>query len=139
MHILDTNVISELMRPEPDGRVIGWVSEQPVGSLFTTAVSEAELRYGVALLLPGQRRVLLTEALNQMMEEDFSGRILPFDRSAARAFADIVATRRQRGRPISQFDAQIAAIARSRDAAVATRNDRDFSDCGLAVFNPWEG
>ena len=138
MHILDTNVISELMRPEPDGRVIGWVSEQPGGSLFTTAVSEAELRYGMALLPPGQRRGLLMEALNQMMEEDFSGRILPFDRSAARAYADIVATRRQRGRPITQFDAQIAAIARSRDAGMVTRNDRDLGDCGLAVFNPWE-
>ena len=78
------------------------------------------------------------EALNQMMEEDFSGRILPFDRSAARAYADIVATRRQRGRPITQFDAQIAAIARSRDAGMVTRNDRDLGDCGLAVFNPWE-
>lgn len=137
MHLLDTNVISELMRPEPDGQVTSWISRQPGGSLFTTAISEAELRYGLVLLPTGQRRTLLTQAFNQMMEEDFAGRILPFDRSAARAYADIVASRRRRGRPISQFDAQIAAIARSRDAGVVTRNDRDFSDCGLTVFNPW--
>jgi len=135
--VLDTNVISELMRPKPDPSVVAWVGAQPGGSLFTTTVTEAELRYGLALLSAGTRRKRLIEAFDRMMAEDFAQRILSFDRHAARAYAEIVAGRRQSGRPIAQFDAQIAAIARSRDASVVTRNERDFSDCGIEVTNPW--
>jgi len=135
--VLDTNVISELMRPAPDPAVADWLGRHPGGSLFTTTVTEAELRYGLALLSAGARRKRLFAEFELMMTEDFAGRVLPFDRSAARAYADIVASRRRSGRPIAQFDAQIASIARSRDAGVVTRNDRDFSDCDIEVFNPW--
>ena len=137
MLVLDTNVICELMRPKPDASVVAWVGACPGGSLFTTTVTEAELRYGLALLPAGTRRQRLIDAFDHMMAEDFVRRILPFDRSAARAYADIVVGRRLSGHPIAQFDAQIAAIARSRDAGVVTRNERDFSDCGIDVINPW--
>lgn len=137
MQILDTNVISELMRPKPNGRVVAWIGAQAGGSLFTTAVTEAELRYGMALLPAGNRREQLLQEFNLMMTEDFASRILPFDRSAAKSYASIVAARRHIGHPISQFDGQIAAIARSRDGGIVTRNDRDFSDCGIPVTNPW--
>lgn len=137
MLILDTHVISELMRPAPDASVLAWVGGWPGASLFTTTVTEAELRYGLALLPSGARRRQLLEAFEHMIEDDFTARVLPFDRLAARAYAGIVAERRQAGRPIAQFDAQIAAIARSRDAGVVTRNLRDFVDCGIEVINPW--
>lgn len=137
MLILDTNVVSELMRPESDARVIAWLAARPASGLFLTTVTEAELRYGMALLPPGRRRSRLTQALENMLRDDFAQRILPFDRDAARDYARIVAHRRQIGRPIAQFDAQIAAIARARDAGVATRNQADFSDCGIEVLNPW--
>ena len=137
MWVLDTNVISELMRPEPEPKVMEWLGSRPCGSLFLTAIMEAELRYGLALLPAGRRRNDLTAALEDMLEQDFADRILPFDRSAARAYADIVSGRRQQGRPISHFDGQTAAIARSRDAGVATRNEIDFAGCGIAVTNPW--
>ena len=105
--------------------------------LFTTFVTVAEIRYGLALLSEGARKNALRQAIEGMFEEDFSGRILPFDGSAARVYAGIAAGRRQLGRPVSQFDALIAAIARSRAAAVATRNSNDFEDCGIQVINPW--
>jgi len=137
MLILDTNVISELMRPVSDEAVIAWVGGQSGASLFTTTVTEAELRYGLALLPAGARRRQLLEAIERMIEDDFGARVLPFDRLAARAYGGIVAERRRLGRPIAQFDAQIAAIAQSRDAGVLTRNTRDFDDCGIEVVNPW--
>jgi len=136
--ILDTSVVSELMRRESDPRVLTWIVAQPASSLFLTAITEAELRYGMALLPSGRRKELLLSALDDMLREDFARRILPFDRDAALEYAGIVADRRQRGRPIAQFDAQIAAIARSRNAGVVTRNHSDFSDCGIEVVNPWE-
>lgn len=139
MLVLDTNVLSELMRPVPEAAVVEWVARYPGGSLFTTTVTEAELRYGLSLLPAGARRRQLIAAFESMMAEDFDGRVLSFDRTAARVYADIMAGRRQLGRPMTQFDAQIASIARSRDAAVVTRNIRDFSDCGIEVFNPWRG
>ena len=136
--ILDTNVISELMRPKPRARVSRWVAGQPGGSLFITTVTEAELRYGIALLPQGKRRRVLSTALEEMFDQDFSQRILSFDRDAAIAYASIVVRRRQLGRPIAQFDAQIAAVTRSRNAVVATRNATDFLDCGIEVINPWK-
>jgi predicted nucleic acid-binding protein len=137
MIVLDTNVLSELMRPAPDGRVTGWVAARPAVSLFTTTITQAEILYGVALLPDGRRKQSLSEAVQGLFDEDFAGRVLPFDGAAAHAYAVVAAMRRQAGQPIAQLDAQIAAICRSRGAALATRNTDDFAGCGVDVVNPW--
>ncbi|ACI53297.1 PilT protein domain protein (plasmid) [Gluconacetobacter diazotrophicus PA1 5] len=137
MIVLDTNILSELMRSEPDQSVLAWMSSQPLTTLFTTSITQAEILYGLALLPEGRRRDMLVAAARAMFEEDFSGRILSFDGEAAQAYADIASRRRQDGEPISQFDAQIAAVTRSRGAALATRNTRDFIRCGITLLNPW--
>ena len=137
MIVLDTNVLSEAVRPAPARRVLDWLAAQPPSSLFTTTVTEAEFLYGLALLPAGKRRTSLEEAARRMFEQDFAQRVLPFDRAAASAFATIAATRRKKGQPISEFDAQIAAIARTHGAAVATRNVGDFQDCGIEIVDPW--
>ncbi len=139
MILLDTNVLSELMRLAPEAAVERWLAGQPAASVFLSAVTEAELRYGVALMPAGRRRSELAAAIEAMLAEDFSGRILPFDSQAAIAFAGIAAERRRSGRPISQADAQIAAIARSRGAVLATRNVADFDGCGVGIVDPWTG
>lgn len=137
MIVLDTNILSELMRTEPNRNVLDWMSDQPLTSLFTTTITQAEILYGLALLPEGRRRDMLIEAARAMFNEDFSGRILSFDGEAAQAYADVASQRRQSGEPISQFDAQIAAVTRSRGASLATRNIRDFVRCGIALLNPW--
>jgi predicted nucleic acid-binding protein len=137
MILLDTNILSELMRPASEKSVEQWLADQPDASVFISAITEAELHYGVALLPAGKRRSALATVIEDMLREDFTGRILPFDSAAAVAFAEIAATRRQAGRPIAQADAQIAAIAWSRGAALATRNVSDFEGCGIDVVNPW--
>src|SRR4029077_7017583 len=114
MLILDTNVISETMQALPSSRVQEWWSQQQTGELFTTTVSVAEILYGIELLPRGRRRDKLLAEAEAMFAEDFAGRLLPFDEEAARAFPEIAAGRRAQGRPIAEFDAQIAAIARSR-------------------------
>jgi hypothetical protein len=139
MIVLDTNVVSEFMRPAPSAAVERWMSAVPAAGIFISAVTEAELRYGMALLPTGRRQRQLIAQAEAMLAEDFAGRILPFDSSAAVAFARIAAARRLAGRPISQSDAQIAAIAASRGAALATRNVADFGDCGINVIDPWKG
>jgi len=136
MIVLDTNVLSEAIRPVPSRRVLDWLAAQQPSGLFTTAISEAELFYGLALLPAGKRSTSLEEAVRRMLEEDFAQRVLPFDRAAASAFA-VIASGRRKGRPISEFDAQIAAVARIHGAAVATRNADDFRDCGIGVIDPW--
>ena len=138
MILLDTNILSELMRPAPEAAVERWLAGQPPASVFISAITEAELRYGLALMPVGRRRSTIAAEIEGMLGEDFRGRILPFDSPAAVAFAEIAADRRQAGRPISQADAQIAAIARSRGAALATRNVADFEGCGIEVVNPWK-
>ncbi|MGD9537568.1 MAG: type II toxin-antitoxin system VapC family toxin [Alphaproteobacteria bacterium] len=137
MILLDTNVLSELMRPVPSAAVESWMSGQPVAGIFISAITEAELRYGLALLPDGQRQRRLVAQAEAMLAEDFAGRVLPFDSPAAAAYARIAATRRLSGRPIAQADAQIAAIAASRGASLATRNTADFVDCGIDVVDPW--
>ena len=137
MIILDTNVISELLRPAPSPEVEAWLSNQEGALIFFTAIGEAELRQGVAMLPSGKRRTALTRAIEAILDEDFRERILPFDRAAARTYAAIAAERRALGRPISQFDCQIAAIARANQAAVATRNTSDFKECGITLIDPW--
>ncbi|NCX88187.1 MAG: type II toxin-antitoxin system VapC family toxin [Betaproteobacteria bacterium] len=137
MIILDTNVLSELLRPEPAKQVERWLSTQDGVKVYFTTVGEAELRHGVAQLPAGKRRKGLNTAIESLLDEDFRDRILPFDRAAARAYAAIAAERRAAGRPISQFDCQIAAIARTHEATMATRNTSDFEGCGVELIDPW--
>jgi predicted nucleic acid-binding protein len=137
--VLDTNVLSEMMRPAPDSTVAAWISGRSASSLFTTTVTQAEILYGLRLLRSGKRRAGLEAAVSEMFATDFAGRVLPFDQAAAQAYAEIAVARRRAGRPITQFDAQIAAIARSRDAGVATQNVADFEGCGIGVIDPWQG
>ena len=138
MIVLDTNVLSELMKPGPLIAVTNWVASQPASSLFVTTITQAEILHGVMLLPKGHRRAAIEAAAIAMFEEDFAGRILTFGSLVAHAFAEIAADRRQSGRPISQFDAQIASIARSTGASIATRNVADFDGCGIHVINPWQ-
>ena len=137
MIILDTNVLSELMRSTPDPRVLSWVARPAVSELFTTSICEAEILSGIELLAPGKRRDTLIGAADRLFGEALLGRIFGFESEAARTFSKIVALRRRLGRPIGDADAQIAAIARVRGAMLATRNEQDFSDCGIQVVNPW--
>ena len=137
MVILDTNVVSELMRLHPEPAVVAWLDARPERDLFVTAVTEAEVRTGIAFLPWGRRRQSLVEAADRAFEELFDDRVLPFDREAARAYAAIAAERRKSGRPIAMADCQIAAIARSMSLSVATRNVRDFDGAGIDVEDPW--
>lgn len=138
MIIVDTNVISELLRPAPAKQVETWLADQDGANLYFTTIGEAELRHGVAILPSGKSRTALTRAIEGILEEDFRDRILPFDRQAASAYAAIAAERRALGRPISQFDCQIAAIALAHGASVATRNTSDYESCGVDLLNPWD-
>jgi hypothetical protein len=138
MIILDTNVLSELMKAAPAPSVSEWVVTQPASRLFITAVTQAEILYGIGLLPKGRRRGSMAIAAKAMFDEDFNDRILAFNSDAATAYADIAVVRRNEGRPISQFDAQIAAITRSTGAALATRNVGDFEGCEIELINPWK-
>ena len=126
------------MRLEPAQTVTDWISGRPAASLYTTSITQAEILHGILLLPAGKRRSSFEKAANTMFDEDFIGRIVPFDTDAARFYAEIAAERHRRGRSISQFDAQIAAIARSTGATLATRNVADFDHCGINVVNPWD-
>lgn len=137
MIVLDTNVLSEALKPLPSPIVLHWLAAQEPSAVFTTTITQAEVLYGIETLPPGKRRMRLLAAVEKMFAEEFEGRILPFDEDAARVFARIVAARDAAGHPISQFDAMIAAIASSHRAAVATRNTADFQHCGIDVINPW--
>lgn len=137
MIILDTNVVSELLRPAPEPRVIAWLSAQDGADVWLTSIGEAELRFGAAIMPAGRRRDAIAAAIDALIAEDLRGRVLPFDSAAAVAHAAIAAARRAAGRPISLPDCQIAAICRARGASVATRNARDFEGCGVAVIDPW--
>lgn len=137
MIVLDTNVLSETLRSSPDARALAWLEAQSRASLFTTAVTRAELFYGIQLLPQGQRKAGLWEAVQAIFVVDMAGQILSFDNDAADAYAEIAAARKVAGKPISQFDAMIAAITKSRGARLATRNVKDFTDCGIQVIDPW--
>ena len=138
MILLDTNVVSEIIRPDPSPTVLQWMNDQQGLELFITAVTKAEILYGVEILAKGKRRKLLESALQGMFDVDFGGRILPFDSACAGVFAGIAAARKRMGRPISVFDAQIAAIARVHRAKLATGNVSDFEHCQLSIINPWK-
>lgn len=138
MMLLDTNVLSEFMRPQPAAQVVAWLDEQPAGAVWTSAVSRAEIELGLALMPRGKRQEGLSLAARVMFEEDFAGRCLPFDEIAASHYARIVFMRTRSGRPISVEDAQIAAIALANQMPLATRNTSDFESIGgLTVTDPW--
>jgi toxin FitB len=137
MIVLDTNVISEGMSSTPNPAVSRWLSDHPTSLLFTTTICLAEILYGIELLPKGKRRSGLLLAAENMFPKLFAERVLTFDEAAARVFAPIAVHRRSTGRPITLFDAQIAAIARANSAALATRNTADFEQCGVRVVNPW--
>ena len=139
MIVLDTNVVSELMKPQPAERVVAWVAAHSPGSLYTTNITQAEILHGVMLLPPSRRRRAIEAAAEAMFREEFANRLLPFGSDAALPYALIAVDHRRAGRPISQLDAQIAAIARCTGATVATRNTADFESCGIELVNPWEG
>jgi len=138
MILLDTNVLSEIMRPMPDTEVVAWLDAQPSDQVWVCAVTRAEIELGIALLPDGQRKLRLQMAARGMFAGDFAGRCLPFDEEAAITYAAIVASRTRLGRPISVEDAQMAAIALTHGLCLATRNEQDFAAIeGLSVVNPW--
>lgn len=137
MIILDTNVVSELMRPEPAAVVLGWIRANARDGLHTTTITVAEIRYGIARLPEGRRREAIHQAANEVFAA-FPRQVLPFDLAAAGSYADVVTARESLGNPIDGFDAQIAAICRSQAATLLTRNVKDFVDTGIAVVNPWQ-
>jgi hypothetical protein len=139
MIVLDTNVVSEVMKPSPSAEVLSWIAAYPRERLFVNTITQAEILFGGQVLPAGKRRAALQSDIDAMLSVAFSGRILPFDEQAARAFGRVVAGRLASGRPIAAFDAQIVAIALSRGAGVATRDVRDFEDCGVTVLNPRAG
>ncbi len=137
MFVIDTNVASELMRPRPTAAVAAWIADRDAQDMYLTAVSEAELLYGVAIMPVGKRRGALEAAMTRWLDRGFRERILPFDSAAARVCAEIAAERRRTGRPIGEADCQIAAISRSRGADLVTLNVRDFEGTGVSVIDPW--
>ena len=137
MIILDTNVLSELMKPQVSELVSVWIDTKPREDLFVTTITKAEVLYGIAILPKGVRKQRLRDIADFLFKEDFADRILPFGQSAAEHFAVISSARRRRGKPISQSDAQIAAICLAHQATLATRNVKDFVNCQVAIVNPW--
>lgn len=137
MIVLDTNVISESLRPVPTPVVLAWLGAQDRRQVYLTTITEAETLYGLERLPRGKRREKLHIAVEEIVAR-FDGRILPFDEPAARIFANLMAGRDAMGRPMSLPDAMIAAIARAHDASLATRNVRDFEHCGIALIDPWK-
>ena len=138
MIILDTNVVSEVLRPAPSPNVLGWLSRQPTEEIAIGSVTLAEILYGIEILPAGKRRSALLEGVELMFGSLFAERILAFDEEAARSFSRIAAERRRRGRPMSDFDAEIAAIAHVHGATLATRNTADFEGCGVRLVDPWQ-
>ena len=137
MIILDTNVVSALMRQVPDPGVVGWLDRQPLESVWITAVTVFEVHFGLELLASGRRRRQLEDAFARALDEDFEGRIVPFEQKAAHQAALIAARLRQSGRSIEIRDAQIAGIVTARRATLATRNTRHFVDLGISLIDPW--
>jgi predicted nucleic acid-binding protein len=137
--ILDTNVTSELTKPRPERSVVLWADEQPAETLYATAISEAEMLHGVSLMEAGRRRNDLRRAVLFVFAVLLAGRVLLFDSAAAAEYADWAADRRRNGKQVGMADLQIVAIAQARGAkAIATRNTKDFVDCGVALINPWQ-
>ena len=138
MVVLDTNVVSEMMRDAPAPHVVAWLNDQETSSLFLTTISVGEIAYGLWILPQGWRRRRLEEGFARILAAAFASRILPLDEEAAQRYGEVMGRRRKMGRPLAALDGQIAAIAWVHGHAVATRNVRDFADCGVEVINPFE-
>lgn len=138
MIVVDTNVLAELMRLEPEHAVVRWSVAQTASDLYTTAITVAEVLYGIERLPAGHRRELLRASAAEVFAT-FAENVLPFDAGAAEQYPLVVTTRDRLGRPIDGFDAQIASICRSGGMALATRNVKDFDHTGVDVVNPWDG
>ena len=138
MILLDTNVVSAVMKPAPPRAVLSWLDARPTEDLYLSTVSLAEIRYGLEALPAGKRRRSLDDRFRRFIDEGFAYRILPFDEGAAHTYGELMAHRRRLGRPMGILDGQIAAIARTNGLAVATRNVRDFEECGLEIMDPFE-
>ena len=144
MIMLDTNVLSELMRPQPNETVVNWIDSQDKSTIAICAVTAAEILHGIARLPEGKRKTIFFDIANKMFSQLFAGRVLPFDYAAANRFAEIMALRERTGKAISMADAQIAAVCQSTASAnsspiLVTRNTKDFIDLGLHLINPWQG
>lgn len=137
MILLDTNVISEALRPNADQKVLGWIDAQALETLFVSTITLAELRFGIAALPDDKRRTALSDNLEQRILPLFSGRILSFDDAASKSYAQLRAQARASGKTIANADGYIAAIAASHDLAIATRDTVPFEAAGLTVINPW--
>lgn len=138
MFVLDTNVLSAMIRLQLEPRVALWIAAQRLDLLFTTSLSQAEILSGLAIMAEGRRRLDLQAAARAMFMEDFEGRVLPFDSEAATAYASIFAARRRAGRPAATLDLMIASVALSRGASVVTRDTGGFEGCGITLINPWD-
>jgi len=138
MIVLDTNVLSALMRRAPEAPVVAWLDRQPAESVWITSVTLFEARLGLALLPTGRRRQMLEAAFARLLKEDLENRVLDFDSAAATEAASLAAERQKAGRPVDMRDTQIAGIALARRATLATRNARHFGDLKVRVVNPWE-
>jgi len=136
--VLDTNVVSELVRPSPNRSVVEWVDEHDSSELVITALTAAELRAGVALLPESRRKDELGMRIESLLVETFAGYVLAFDVGSSAYYAEVLAVRTRGGRPITTFDAQIAAVCRQYDSVLATRNTTDFTDTGIQLVNPWD-
>lgn len=137
--LLDTDVLSELVRPVSAPAVLVWAKSVTAGEVCTTAITEAEMRFGIERLPHGRRRAALAQAIETILRMVVGGRVLPFDRSAATIYGTLAAQRQRAGRSVQIADLQIAAIARARNVqAIATRNTTDFADCGVPLVNPWQ-
>lgn len=138
MILIDTNVLSELMRAKPAPEVLAWIDSQPTSQLFISSITVAEILYGIARMADGKRKQGLLDLATLMFDEDFAGRILSFDADAAIHYAGLAAESEAKGKVVDMADGQIAAIAALHDARVATRNVRHFDYLGVPVINPWE-
>jgi len=137
MIILDTNVLSALMQQQPDLQVVRWLDGQPAESIWISSITLFEARYGLALLASSQRKEVLQERFDQLLQDDLENRVALFDANAATQAAQLAADRKARGRPVDMRDTFIAGIAMARRATLATRNTRHFDDLSVAVVNPW--
>ncbi len=139
MVLLDTNVLSELMRPAPNPNVVQWLDGWPAAEIWISSITVAEIFLGIQLMADGRRKSNLLQTAETIFHEDFADRCLPFDALAARHYADIVTARKESGRPVTVEDAQIAAVAKSCRLLLATRNTKDFEGIDdLTLINPWD-